>query len=153
MTAVLLWENQEHKLQSEVDNRGKTLLVKGMWLQNKSSWEIRLSFGYVRIAFSPKRPSNPSLTAYRSKYCRKAEAALDRLSMNNSAIVSHLHTSPLKQCQVHTDVARAIRRPARCLQIATIKQREDEASREKGDAAWHFTREALSEESPKFCLW
>lgn len=128
MTAVLLWENKEHELQSEVDNREKALLVKGMSLQNKSSWKISLSFGHVRIASSPKRPSTPSLTAYRSKYCLKAQAALDRLYMNNVAIVSHPYTPLPKQCQVHTEVAQAIRVPARCLQIAVIQQREDEAS-------------------------
>lgn len=33
MTAVLLGENEEHELRSEVDNRGKAVLVKWMLLQ------------------------------------------------------------------------------------------------------------------------
>ena len=105
MTAVLLWDNEEHELRSEVDNRGKALVVKGTSLQNKSSWKISLSFGYVRIASSPKRPSTPHLNVNKSKYCLKAEAALKRLYMNNGAIGSHLYTSPPKQCHGHMDVA------------------------------------------------
>ena len=132
---MLLWENEEHEVWHEVYNRGKACLVKGMSRQKTSSWKISLSFRYARIASSPKRHSTPHLNVNKSKYCLKAEAALDRLYRSYHPTVSHLYTSPPKQCPGCTDVAWAIRLPARCLHTEAIKQRDSRQT-------WHCTSQA-----------